>query len=41
MDHLRWRGSAYVSEIAEDLGIDIEMAFKAVRELEEEGVVGE
>ena len=41
MEHLRRHGSAYVSEIAEDLGIDIELAFKAVKELEKEGAVGE
>lgn len=39
--HLKDRGSAYVSEIAEDLGIEIGLAFKAVEELEKEGVVGE
>ena len=41
VEHLRHHGSAYVSEIAEDLGIAIELAFKAVEELEKEGVVGE
>jgi len=38
---LRRHGSAHVSEIAEDLGIDLELAFKAAEELEKEGVVGE
>lgn len=41
VEHLRHRGSAYVSEVAEDLGIAIELAFKAVKELEKEGVVAE
>jgi len=41
LEHLKRHGSAYVSEIAEDLGIKIEMAFRAVEELEKEGVVGE
>jgi len=41
LEHLRRHGSAYVSEIAEDLGIEIEMAFRAVEELEKEGIVGE
>lgn len=41
VEHLKHHGSAYVSEIAEDLGIAIELAFKAVEELEKEGVVGE
>lgn len=41
VEHLRRHGSAYVSEIAEDLGIEIELAFKAVKELGKEGVVGE
>ena len=41
LEHLKRRGSAYVSEIAEDLGIDIELAFKAAEELEKEGTIGE
>jgi len=41
VEHLGRHGSAYVSEVAEDLGIGIELAFKAVEELEKEGVVGE
>lgn len=41
VEHLKRHGSAYVSEIAEDLGIAIELAFEAVEELEKEGVVGE
>jgi metal-responsive CopG/Arc/MetJ family transcriptional regulator len=32
VEHLRRHGSAYMSEIAEDLGIAIELAFKAVKE---------
>jgi len=40
-EYLRRHGSAYVSEIAENLGIDVELAFKAAEELEKEGVVGE
>jgi len=39
--YLKRHGSTYVSEMAESLGIDIELAFKAVGELEKEGVVGE
>lgn len=41
VEHLKRHGSAYVSEIAEDLGIDIELAFKAAEELEKEGTIGE
>jgi len=41
VDYLKHHGSAYVSEMAESLGIDIELAFKAVQELEKEGVIGE
>jgi len=41
VDYLKHHGSAYVSEMAEGLGIDIELAFKAVQELEKEGVIGE
>jgi len=40
-EYLRHHGSAYVSDMAEDLGIDTELAFKAAEELEKEGVVGE
>jgi len=39
--YLRRHNSAYVSEMAENLGIEIELAFEAVRELEKGGVVGE
>lgn len=38
--HLKAHDTAYISEIAENLGIEIELAFKAVQELEKEGVVG-
>jgi len=41
VEYLRQHGSAYVSDIAEDLGIEIGLAFKAVEELEKEEVVGE
>lgn len=41
VEYLKRHGSAYVSEVAESLGVDIELAFKAVEELEKEGVVGE
>lgn len=41
MEYLKRHGSAYVSEMAESLGINIELAFKAVEKLEKEGVVGE
>lgn len=37
---LKQRNSAYVSDIAEALGIEIRLAFKAAEELEREGVVG-
>lgn len=40
VEHLKGHRSAYVSEIAEDLGIDVELAFRAVEELEKEGIVG-
>jgi len=39
--HLKAHGTSYISEIAENLGIEIGLAFKAVQELEKEGVVGE
>ena len=38
--YLKQRNSAYVSNIADTLGIDIQLAFKAAEELEREGVVG-
>lgn len=38
--YLKKRNSAYVSDIADTLGIDIQLAFKAAEELEREGVVG-
>lgn len=38
--YLKHHGSTYVSEMAEELSIDVELAFKAVEELEKEGVVG-
>jgi len=41
VEYLKRHSSAYVSEIAERLGVNIELAFKAVEELEKEGVVGE
>lgn len=41
IEYLKRHGSAYVSEMAESLGINIELAFKAVEELEKEGIVGE
>ncbi len=41
VDYLKHHGSAYVSEMAESLGIDIELAFKAVQELAKEGIIGE
>ncbi len=41
IEYLKHREAAYVSEIAENLGINIELAFKAVKELEEERVIGE
>ena len=41
IEYLKRHGSVYVSEMAESLGVNIELAFKAVEELEKEGVVGE
>lgn len=38
--YLEEHNSAYVSELAEALGLDINLAFKAVAELEREGAVG-
>jgi len=38
--YLKQRNSAYVSDIADTLGIDIQVAFKAVEELQREGEVG-
>jgi Arc/MetJ-type ribon-helix-helix transcriptional regulator len=38
--YLREHGSAYVDDIALELGIDLDLAFEAARELQEEGVVG-
>ena len=38
--YLKQRNSAYVSDIADTLGIDIRVAFKAVEELQREGEVG-
>lgn len=38
--YLKQHNSAYVSELAEALGLDIDLAFKAVAELERKGVVG-
>lgn len=40
LDYLKKHDSAYLSDIAEVRGIDIELAFKAARTLEKEGVVG-
>lgn len=39
--YLKRRGTVYISEMAEDLGIDIPLIFKAAEELEKGGVVGE
>lgn len=41
VEYLKRHGSAYVSEMAESLGVNIELAFKVVEELEKKGVVGE
>jgi len=41
VEYLKRHGSAYVSDMAEELSMDVELAFKAVEELEKEGVVGE
>ena len=41
VEYLKRHGSAYVSEMAESLGVNIELAFEAVDELEKEGVVGQ
>lgn len=41
VEYLKRHGSAYVSEMAESLAVNVELAFKAVDELEKEGVVGE
>ena len=38
--YLKKCNSAYVSDIADTLGIDIRLAFKAVEELQREGEVG-
>jgi Arc/MetJ-type ribon-helix-helix transcriptional regulator len=38
--YLRKHGSAYVDDIALELGIDLSLAFEAARELQEKGVVG-
>ena len=38
--YLGEHGSAYVDDIALELGIDLDLAFEAARELQEEGVVG-
>ncbi len=38
--YLKQHNSAYVSDIADTLGIDIRVAFKVVEELQREGVVG-
>jgi len=40
LTYLKRHNSAYVSELAEALGLDIDLAFRAVAELEREGVVG-
>ena len=40
LDYLKKHNSAYVDEIANERGIDIDLAFKAARNLEEEGLVG-
>lgn len=38
--YLKQRNSAYVGDIADTLGIDVQLAFKAVEELQREGEVG-
>ena len=40
INYLKKHNSAYVDEIANECGIDIDLAFKAARSLEEEGLVG-
>jgi len=40
LKYLRKHGSAYVDDIALELGIDLDLAFEAARELQEKGVVG-
>jgi metal-responsive CopG/Arc/MetJ family transcriptional regulator len=39
LDYLKQHNSAYVSEIANERGIDIDLAFRAARALEKEGLV--
>ena len=39
--YLKRHSSAYVSEMAESLGIDIELAFEAVSDLKKERIVGQ
>jgi len=39
--YLKHHSSAYVSEMAESLGIDIELAFEAVSDLKKERIVGQ
>ena len=38
--YLKQHNSAYVGDIADTLGIDVRLAFKAVEELQREGAVG-
>jgi metal-responsive CopG/Arc/MetJ family transcriptional regulator len=40
LTYLKKHNSAYVGDIADTLGIDIRVAFKAVEELQREGAVG-
>ena len=40
LDYLKQHNSAYVSDIANECGIDIDLAFRAARSLEEGGLVG-
>lgn len=39
LDYLKKHNAAYVSDIANERGIDIDLAFKAARSLEEGGLV--
>ena len=41
IEYLKEHSHAFVSEMAEDLRIDVELAFRTVEELEKEGVVEE
>lgn len=39
LGYLKRHNSAYVSDIVNECGIDIDLAFRAARRLEEEGLV--